>query len=108
MGLRVTKVTRKNEKDATLFADREWSKWIKAKGYDHDIEKHAFVAYKDNDIVGYASMKISGGAAYLSQLIVLDEARGNGVGTLLIKEFEACAMHNKCHVAYLETHERNV
>ena len=108
MELRVVKVTPKKEIEVNAFVTKEWNKWVKKNKYDHATKKYAFAAYIDNKIAGYISLKINGGVAYLSQLIVSDAMREMGVGTSLLKKFESCARLNKCHLAYLETHDKNV
>jgi ribosomal protein S18 acetylase RimI-like enzyme len=107
MELRIAKVTPKKEGNVNAFVEMEWNKWVKKNGYNHKTKKYAFAAYANKKIVGYVSLRINGGTAYLSQLIVSDSVRGHGVGTSLLKKFESYAKLNKCHLAYLETHEKN-
>ncbi len=100
----------KNPKDVRLidaFATKEWAKFNREKNYKWKETKHTFAAYDNKKIVGFASLKINGGAAYLSQLIVLKESRRKMVGSKLLEKFEQYAKRNNCHVAYLETSEKH-
>lgn len=108
MDMHIEEVTSEKEKEAKEYAAREWNECGKKNGYAHNVKMYAFAAYVDNKIIGYMALRIDGGAAYLQQLIVSDAAKKNGVGTALLKKFESFARQNKCHLAYLETHEKNV
>jgi GNAT superfamily N-acetyltransferase len=59
------------------------------------------LAYEiDEEVVGVAIGKVSVGFAYLHQLIVHDDYRGQGVGSALLCEFEAVAVQLDClHLA---------
>ena len=101
----------KNSKDmkaVDAFATKEWATFNREKGYRYKETKHTFAAYDNKKVVGFATLKINGGAAYLSQLIVLKGSRRKKMGSILLQKFEQYAKRNNCHVAYLETSERHV
>jgi ribosomal protein S18 acetylase RimI-like enzyme len=97
----------KDAKSVDAFATKEWAIFNRERNYKWKETKHTFAAYEDKKVVGFASLKINGGAAYLSQLIVLKEARRKMIGSILLQKFEQYAKRNNCHVAYLETSERH-
>ncbi len=96
-----------DKKIADNFAHNEWKLFNKKLAYGWNTKKYTFVILEDKRIVGYSNIKINGGAAYLSQIIVSKEMRGKGMGDLLLKKFEAIAKNKKCHIAYLETSEKH-
>lgn len=96
-----------DKKIADNFAHNEWKRFNKKLAYGWNTKKYTFVILEDKRIVGYSNIKINGGAAYLSQIIVSKEMRGKGMGDLLLKKFEAIAKNKKCHIAYLETSEKH-
>jgi ribosomal protein S18 acetylase RimI-like enzyme len=87
------------------FAAKEWKLFNKERNYEWKEVKRTIAAYEGRKVVGFASFKIVGGAAYLSQLIVSKNARRRQIGSKLLRRFEQYAKRRKCHVAYLETSE---
>jgi GNAT superfamily N-acetyltransferase len=96
-----------SEDKVRTFLDREWLRWTRDNGYDHKSKRHAFVAYVGREVVGYVDLAIMGGCAHYGQLIVSGSARHKGIGESLLRKAEDCAKANGCHLAYLDTHERN-
>lgn len=96
-----------DKKIADDFAHSEWGRFNKKLGYGWNTKKYTFVILNNKQIIGYSNIKINGGAAYLSQIIVSKEMRGRGIGALLLKKFETIAKNKKCHIAYLETSEKH-
>ena len=94
-------------KTAKSFARKEWIRFNRKIAYGWNTRKYVFAAYEGKEVVGFASLKINGGAAYLSQLIVSKSMRGKGIGDALLSRFEALARSKKCHVVYLETSEEH-
>lgn len=98
-----------NKKDRRLeaFSRKEWQKFDRSIGYKRKERKFTFIAQNKREILGLIKFSIDGGAAYLSQLLVKDTQRGEGIGSLLIKKFENIAKKEKCHIAYLKTSENH-
>jgi ribosomal protein S18 acetylase RimI-like enzyme len=106
--MQVKLVTKKTDnKKAENFAHKEWKRFNGELAYGWNTKKYIFAAYQDKKVVGFASLKINGGAAYLSQLIVSKSMRNKGIGDILLRKFEALAKSKKCHIAYLETSEKH-
>ena len=62
---------------------------------------------KDNKIVACASVIIENGFAYLSQVVVQKEERGNGYGKLLCQSLLTQAKQNGAHTMYLQVLQNN-
>lgn len=62
---------------------------------------------KDNKIVACASVIIENGFAYLSQVVVQKEERGNGYGKLLCHSLLIQAKQNGAHTMYLQVLQNN-
>lgn len=106
--MQVKLITKRAEKKtAETFAHNEWKRFNGELAYGWNTRKYVFAVYQDKKVVGFASLKINGGAAYLSQLIVSKKMRNKGIGDMLLKKFETLAKSKKCHIAYLETSEKH-
>ncbi len=103
MKVTIRKIVKKNKRKADLFINKEWKKFNKEKGYNYKEKYYEFIALDNKKIVGSTSIKLIGGTARLSQIIVSKQARRNRIGSLLLKHFEDFARKKKCHLAYLET-----
>ena len=53
--------------------------------------------------MGAATIKITGGASYLSTIIIDKNFRSLGVGKMLLDKFEEISKKEGCHVVYLDT-----
>lgn len=96
-----------NEKNIENFRKREWAKFNKEIGYPYKEKTYSFVAQDNKKIIGLIKLKINGGVAYLSELIISEKYRGRGIGNLLIHKFEDYAKKKECHIIYLETSEKH-
>jgi ribosomal protein S18 acetylase RimI-like enzyme len=106
--MQIKLITKKAEKKTVEnFAHKEWRRFNRELAYGWNTKKYVFAAYEGKKVVGFASLKINGGAAYLSQLIVSNSMRSKGIGDMLLRKFEALAKSKKCHIAYLETSEKH-
>jgi len=105
--IQVQEITDRDKDKAKNFADSEWGRFNNEKGYSYKDEKYVYIALLDGKMAGYLNFKINGGAAFLSELIVLKELRHQRIGENLIKKFEEIAKNKKCHIAYLETSEKH-
>ena len=106
--MQIKQITKKHDKKiADTFAHKEWKRFNEKLAYGWNTKKYTFVVSENKRIIGFSSIKINGGAAYLSQLIVSRDMKGKGVGALLLKKFEDIAKSKKCHIAYLETSEKH-
>ena len=101
--MKIKEASGKEVKKINLWKSREWTRFDKDVGYSWEQKKHVLVAYDNKEIVGFLEFKITGGASYLSELLILKEKRRSGIGTGLLKEFEKISRRERCHVAYLET-----
>ena len=101
------KIKKATKKEADKFAKEEWKKFNKEKNYNWKEEEFHFLAYENAKPVGYICFEFNGGAAYLGQFIILRDSRNKGIGNKLLKKFEKTAKEKKCHLAYLETSEKN-
>lgn len=60
----------------------------------------AFVAEVQGEIVGFVCAHDVGFRAYLSELVVAESQRGQGVGKQLVKQVEQTAATRGCHVIF--------
>ncbi len=92
--------------EAAAFATREW--------HVHDVEAYgpetrwerdpfAFGARRDDRVVGVATGWTGLGVAFLSELLVAAEARGQGVGSHLLAAVEDLARRRECRTLALRT-----
>lgn len=76
--------------DAQRFLDRSWDQFDEARyGAPYRERKLAVTARRDGRIVGIAVGHTSGDEAYLEDLIVAPDVRGEGVGAHLVAAFTA-------------------
>jgi len=105
--IQIQEVKNEDKEKAKKFADAEWEKFNNEKGYIYKDEKYEYLAIENGIIIGYLHFEINGGAAHLSELIVLKDFRHQGVGENLINHFEKISRNKICHIAYLETSEKH-
>ncbi len=105
--MRIIKVNNKNKKIADKFKKNEWKKFNKEKNYSWDHKEYSLIAIDNKKVVGFIKFNITGGVAYLEQLIVAKSDRQKGVGQKLLKKFEEIAKNKGCHAAYLDTSEKH-
>jgi GNAT superfamily N-acetyltransferase len=79
--------------EVDAFSKREWDAYrVEVLGPDAtDEEPFTIVARQGGDIVGVAGGWTVGGVAYLGNLIVASQLRGQGVGSKLLAAFESLA-----------------
>jgi 2'-5' RNA ligase/predicted N-acetyltransferase YhbS len=96
--------SRHRDPETVAFENREWS------AHDHfdlgaDWVEDPFViaARREGRVVGSARGWTAGGVAYLSNLIVAAEHRGEGIGAHLLAAFESLAAERACRRLALRT-----
>lgn len=103
----IKKVTSSEKKLMERYVKKEWSQFNKERGYRHEEKKFQIAAYEGKRIVGYASFKITGGVAHLSEIIVSKQMRHQSIGQSLLSEFEKVAKREGAHMLSLETSDRH-
>ena len=91
--------------EAEAFAKHEWDAYrVEVLGPDsRDEEPFTVVARREGDIVGVAEGWTHGGVAYLRELIVAAQLRGQGVGSKLLAAFESLAAERGCQQLSVRT-----
>lgn len=107
MAVRIKRVVGANKRAVDLFVRTEWRRFHAENGYDWRVRRHSFAAIEGGRVVGVVSMETHGGVAYLYKLIVSKRARGKGIGSRLLKAFEAEAKREGCHMLSLRTSDRH-
>jgi ribosomal protein S18 acetylase RimI-like enzyme len=87
------------------FNAMHWPPHNRRQGIDWNPQDFAVGAYDGNDCLGVAIYSVNGGMALLAQLVVAEDHTRRGIGSELIRTFEAHAMELGCHVIQLETAE---
>lgn len=78
------------EPEAREFAEREWYRYTSSVVADLvPARPLAITARRDGSVVGVATGQIDRERAHLSELLVSAEARGEGIGTHLLRAFES-------------------
>ena len=72
-------------------------------------DKHSkyIVAKMDNEIVGFAGIKIVLDEAEIMNIVVKIDKRNLGIGSSLLEELEKIAKNNMCKCMHLEVNENN-
>lgn len=97
------------EAEAALFGETAWSSatlWSELAGVPE--RRHYVVAEGDRRVVGYAGIAFAGADADVQTVAVLPEARGLGIGSLLVTELETAARERACSRMLLEVRSDNV
>lgn len=97
------------EAEAALFGETAWSSatlWSELAGVPE--RRHYVVAESNRRVVGYAGVAFAGTDADVQTVAVLPEARGLGIGSLLVAELEAAALDRACSRMLLEVRSDNV
>jgi ribosomal protein S18 acetylase RimI-like enzyme len=90
---------------AVDFNAVHWPPHNRRQGIDWKQVDCALGAFEGTDCVGVAIYKIVGGMAHLEQIVVAEGSTRRGVGSELMRAFEAHAVELGCHVIQLETAE---
>lgn len=90
------------------FLDAEWDAWHQREGHDPDEDwsskEVVFVARDDaGSIVGAALGRYSVGIGHLSELMVAEDRRGEGLGAELVSRFEDRCWAVGCHKLTVHT-----
>ena len=101
--LTVKMLTKKDAKLAHDVSEKVWNEVNNARHVKWVVKYKKFCAYLDGKVVGLAVIKLTGGAAYLTNFVVARHARKQGAGTALLNKYEDYAKRMKCHVAVIET-----
>ncbi len=94
-------------KEDTQQFEHEWEESDTQKGITYQTRHVIFGAFKDNELTGYIKLKIRGGVANLSALIVKKHARNTGTGKALLDHFETISKDHNCHKLTLRTSEKH-
>lgn len=97
------KITKALSKDNL---DNEWSKLDEihfGKKIEWQEKKFRFKAVENNKLVGMIEGKYEPGVITISTLITVENARGKGVGTTLVKKVEEYGKKNGAHKIWLIT-----
>jgi len=101
--IKISKATKKEIKD---WVKVEWTK-ANLEIYGHpvdEVEKEfRFKVEKNGKLIGIVAGEYQSGSIYISDLIVSNEFRGKGIGTLLMTEAEKYARENGANIIWLVT-----
>jgi ribosomal protein S18 acetylase RimI-like enzyme len=90
---------------AVDFKKIHWPIHNRRQGIDWQQQDFAIGSYDNDECRGVAIYKVVGGMAYLEQIVVADAHTHRGIGSSLMRAFEAHAADLGCHVVQLETAE---
>jgi ribosomal protein S18 acetylase RimI-like enzyme len=99
----VSKATKKDTKD---WSKKEWHKVDFAhygKSVEWNEQKFRFKATEDGKLVGFLYGKHESGVIYISSIITAENARGKGIGTMLISKSEEVGKKLGAHKMWLIT-----
>ena len=91
--------------EAHAFNETHWPSHNQRQGIDWRQTSYAVGVFDDKTCVGVAYYKVVGGMGHLEQIVVADGRTREGLGTRLLKAFEAHVAELGCHVIQLETAE---
>jgi 2'-5' RNA ligase/GNAT superfamily N-acetyltransferase len=99
-------VSADGDEEVSAFEEREWDAYrVDTLGPDaRDEDPFTIVARREGEIVGVAGGWTVGGVAYLRELIVASQLRGQGVGSKLLASFESLAAERDCRRLALRTY----
>ncbi|MHB8670136.1 MAG: GNAT family N-acetyltransferase [Acidimicrobiales bacterium] len=86
--------------ETVAFADREWPLYDREEfgpRVSWSKEPFTIAARREGIVVGFARGWTAGGVAFLSELIVAGNARGQGIGSHLLAEVTSLAGRRGCH-----------
>lgn len=90
---------------ARSFTARHWPAHNERQGIVWQQQDYALAEYHEDDCVGVAIYSVVGGLAHLEQLVVAHGRIGTGIGSRLLRAFEAHVRELGCHLVQLETAE---
>lgn len=96
----------KGEK-VSSFLKKEWDKENKRRKIVWKEEELTICALEKNEVIGCSKFKINGGVCYISEVIIKQDVRGNGVGRKLLIATENIAKQKGCHKMQLYTSRLN-
>lgn len=101
--IKISKATNKETKD---WAKTEWDK-ADIVHYGHPVKwvekKFRFKAEENGKLIGMVAGKFQSGAVYVGDIIVSDQVRGKGIGTLLMQAVEKYTKKLGGHMMWLVT-----
>lgn len=94
--------------ELTNFLDAEWNAWHAREGHDPNADwTGSDVTFVARDaagtIVGAAIGRYSVGVGHLSELMIAEQLRGEGLGTELVRRFEERCWSAGCHKLTVHT-----
>lgn len=87
------------------FFEEEWEPYNRAQGITWSVGSIHLVARGEGRILGAAAGSVGGGVGELKQILVVQRAGGQGVGSRLLTTFESRCRAMGCHQLRLETAE---
>lgn len=90
---------------ARLFTAQHWPLHNERQGIVWQQRDYALAEYDAGECTGVAIYSAVGGLAHLEQLVVAHGRVGQGIGSRLLRAFEAHVRELGCHLIQLETAE---
>jgi len=103
----INEVTPSCKKEVESFKKIEWSLSDKEKEFEYNKKTYERIAIDKERIAGYTKYELLGGTAFLREIIVAKNARKQGIGKMLLEEFEKRAKKEGCHRCFLETSKKH-
>ncbi|CAN5532962.1 hypothetical protein BH23CHL2_BH23CHL2_30970 [soil metagenome] len=97
-----------SDQEVADFLDREWAAWHAQMDHDPSVDWSGssvrFVARDGaGSVVGAAVGRIGAGVGHLGELMVASDARREGIGTELVRQFEEHCTAHGCHKLTVHT-----
>ena len=100
------KISKATKKSTTGFSEKEWHKVDNAH-YGRRVEwkeqRFRFKATESGKLLGLISGKHESGVIYIEQVITKEDARGKGIGTMLIRKAQEFGKKLGAHKMWLIT-----
>jgi len=98
-------VVRSVTKEMIKVFAHEWTMLDSEMGIEWKTRVKTLGAFVSERLVGYATLRVTGGVGYVHELMVLPDYRNKGVGKALMTEAERICMGVGCHKMTVKTSE---